>query len=306
MVPELAVLTRPLTAPGERQIITGRYQTMFLADYHVHSSCSFDARDKMADMARAELARGVTEICFTDHVDFGDQQTMQIGPERFGLPRAQVRQFIDAMERAPEGIDIRLGLELGQGNHDPARARRIYAMPEYDFILGSLHNLRDEKDFYYLRYGSEERCLELYDRYLDELIELAGINCFDCMAHIGYCLRYMHKQGQDVELSMERFGYKIDLLLRALIENGKGIELNVADLVAGGRQDAMLRPVPGTDILRRYRELGGDIITVGSDAHNVKAAGVGIREGYELLAETGFRYVAVYKRHKPEFKRIEI
>ena len=126
------------------------------------------------------------------------------------------------------------------------------------------------------------------------------------MAHIGYCLRYMHKQGQDVELSMERFGYKIDMLLRALIENGKGIELNVADLVAGGRQDAMLRPVPGTDILRRYRELGGDIITVGSDAHNVKAAGVGIREGYELLAETGFRYVAVYKRHKPEFKRIEI
>ena len=70
---------------------------------------------------------------------------MQIGPERFQLPKSQVRQFIEAMEKAPEGIEISLGLELGEGNHDPARAKRIYAMPEYDFILGSLHNLRGER-----------------------------------------------------------------------------------------------------------------------------------------------------------------
>ncbi len=279
---------------------------MFLADYHVHSSCSFDASDRMAAMAKAELKAGVSEICFTDHADIGDSQTMQIGPERFQLPRSQVRQFIEAMEKAPEGIDIKLGLELGEGNHDPARAKRIYAMPEYDFILGSLHNLRGEQDFYFIKYQSEEHCHELYDRYMDELIELAGVGCFDCMAHIGYCLRYMRKQGFDARLGMDRYGAKIDLLLRALIENGKGIELNVADLVPGGREDALLLPVPGVDILRRYRELGGDIITVGSDAHNVKAAGCGLREGYELLAGIGFKYVAVYKRHKPEFKRIEL
>ena len=285
---------------------------MFLADYHVHSSCSFDAGDRMADMAKSELSKGITEVCFTDHVDFGDQQTMQIGPERFYLPKSQVKQFIEAMEKAPEGIEIKLGLELGEGNHDPARAKRIYAMPEYDFILGSLHNLRGEKDFYYLKYESYEQCWELYDRYLDELIELAHINCFDCMAHIGYCLRYMHRQGFDAEITMERYGGKIDTLLHTLIENGKGIELNVADLVPGGHDapgehsEALLKPVPGVEILRRYRELGGDIITVGSDAHSAKAAGVGIPEGYELLAGIGFKYVAVYRRHKPEFKRIEL
>ena len=206
---------------------------MFLADYHVHSSCSFDAKDRMADMAKSELAKGITEVCFTDHVDFGDQQTMQIGPERFQLPKSQVKQFIEAMEKAPEGIDIKLGLELGEGNHDPARAKRVYAMPEYDFILGSLHNLKGEKDFYYLKYESYEQCWELYDRYLDELIDLAHINCFDCMAHIGYCLRYMHRQGFDAAVTVDRFGRKIDSLLHTLIENGKGIELNVADLVPG-------------------------------------------------------------------------
>lgn len=285
---------------------------MFLADYHVHSSCSFDAADRMAAMARAELKMGVAEICFTDHADFGDQQTIQLGPERFQLPKSQVKQFIEAMEKAPEGIDIKLGLELGEGNHDPARAKRVYAMPEYDFILGSLHNLRDEQDFYYIKYESYDQCWELYDRYLDELIELAGINCFDCMAHIGYCLRYMHRQGFDAEITMERYGGKLDTLLRMLIENGKGIELNVADLVPGGHDapgehaEPLLKPVPSIEILRRYRELGGDIITVGSDAHSVKSAGVGLREGYQLLSDIGFRYVAVYKRHKPEFKRIEV
>ena len=279
---------------------------MFLADYHLHSSCSFDADDRMAAMARAELKRGVTEICFTDHVDFGMQETMQIGPERFQLPRSQVRQFIEAMEKAPEGIDIRLGLELGEGNHDPARARRVYAMPEYDFILGSLHNLRDEPDFYDIKYQSLDQCWELCERYLDELIELAGINCFDCMAHIGYCLRYMHKQGFDAVIGMDRFGGRLDLLLHTLIENGKGIELNVADLVTEGRPEALGLTFPVLDVLRRYRELGGDIVTVGSDSHSVKTAGLGVREGYELLAENGFKYVAVYRRHKPEFKRIEL
>lgn len=279
---------------------------MFLADYHVHSSCSFDADDRMAAMARAEHRAGVSEICFTDHVDFDAQETLPLGPERYQLPKSQVKQFIEAMEKAPEGIDIKLGLELGEGNHDPMRAKRIYAMPEYDFILGSLHNLRGEEDFYFLKYESYEQCWELYDRYLDELIELAGIGCFDCMAHIGYCLRYMHKQGFDAVMDMGRYGYKLDRLLRTLIENGKGIELNTADLVPGARSGALGVPFPGVDVLRRYRELGGDIVTVGSDAHNVKAAASGLREGYELLAENGFRYVAVYKRHKPEFKRIEL
>ena len=279
---------------------------MFLADYHVHSSCSFDAKNRMADMAKAAHQRGISEICFTDHADFDIPETIQIGPERYALPKQQSRQYIEAMEKAPEGIYMTLGLELGEGNHDPARAKRIYAMPEYDFILGSLHNLLGEKDFYEITYTSYEQCYDLYERYLEELIELAAIPCFDVMAHIGYCLRYMSKQGFDAELTMERNGDRIDYLLRTLIENGRGIELNCADLVAGARDGALLTTFPSLPILRRYRELGGDIVTVGSDSHNTKEAGYGIREGYELLRDNGFRYVAVYRRHNAEFKRIEL
>lgn len=279
---------------------------MFLADYHIHSTCSFDAKNRMAEMARAALSRGMSEVCFTDHTDFDIPETMQLGPDNFVLPRQQAHQYIEAMEKVPDGIYMTLGLELGEGNHDPARAKRIYAMPEYDFILGSLHNLKDQPDFYYIKYESAEQCRLLYEQYLEELIELAAIPCFDVMAHIGYCLRYMHKQGFDEELTMERNGDRIDVLLRTLIENGRGIELNVADLVPGGREDPLLRAFPSVPILRRYRELGGDIVTVGSDAHTAKAASVGVKEGYELLRDNGFRYVALYRRHKAEYKKIEL
>jgi histidinol-phosphatase (PHP family) len=177
-------------------------------------------------------------------------------------------------------------------------------VPEYDFILGSLHNLRGVEDFYYIDYESTEQCHQIYDLYLDELIELAALPCFNVMAHIGYCLRYMHKKGFDAEITMQRDSEKIDILLRTLIYNGRGIELNCADLVPGGRDNPLLIAFPSVPILRRYRELGGEIITVGSDAHTTRASGLGIVEGYELLRSNGFKYVTLFHRHKPEFIKI--
>ena len=88
---------------------------MFLADYHVHSTCSFDAKNRMAEMARVSKQRGMAEVCFTDHCDFGVPETMQIGPDSFTLPKQQAHQYIEALEKAPEGIFMTLGLELGEG-----------------------------------------------------------------------------------------------------------------------------------------------------------------------------------------------
>ncbi|MEG1633899.1 MAG: histidinol-phosphatase HisJ family protein [Oscillospiraceae bacterium] len=277
---------------------------MFLADYHLHSSCSPDAHNTMSDMALAAHSRGMTCICFTDHSDFDIPETMQFGPDSYKVPDEQARQYREALESAPSGLRICLGLELGEANHAPERALAVYNMPDYDFILGSLHNLRDREDFYEIRYRSEEQCHRLYDLYLDELIELAAIPCFDALAHLGYCRRYMSKQGMNAAVTMERNGDKIDKILRILIENGRGLELNCADIIAGGRPDALLETFPSVPILRRYRELGGEIITVGSDGHRPCASGFGIAEGYALLRENGFRYVAAYHNHKPEFVSI--
>ncbi len=277
---------------------------MLLADYHIHSTCSPDAEDSMALMAKAAFDRGVSQLCFTDHADFDIPATMQ--PDRSGplMPARQRAAYDLALSQAPKGLDVRIGLELGEANHDPERGLAVYAMPEYDFILGSLHNLRATEDFYYISYRSPEQCRELYSRYMDELLELSAVGCFDCMAHIGYFIRYSHKCGLDVGLTLEDDGDKLELLLRGLIQSGRGIELNCGDLVPGGRSDPLLMPIPNQEVLRLYRRLGGEIITLGSDGHCAKAAGLGIAQGQELLRSLGYKYFCTYKKHIPEFIKL--
>ena len=122
----------------------------------------------------------------------------------------------------------------------------------------------------------------------------------DVIAHIGYTRRYMMKAGFDVRADMASFGDELDLLLRTAVENGTGIEVNTSGL----RNALIGETIPGFDVVRRYRELGGEIITLGSDAHMVSDAGGGLREGLELIRNAGFRYITGFKNRKPEFIRI--
>ena len=118
------------------------------------------------------------------------------------------------------------------------------------------------------------------------------------MAHIGYGRRYMWKKGLDAEMSLALFGDKIRLLLRRLIDKGRGIEINCSGIRDG------CGPFPQPEILRLYREMGGEIITVGSDAHRPADAAKCVREGYEVLRSCGFDYVTTFQKHTPEFIKI--
>lgn len=277
---------------------------MHLVDYHIHSSCSFDSEHTMLEMARAAYKRDIKEICFTDHIEVLGKQGMIIGPDDFELPKKQAKQYSACLESAPLDMSIGLGIELEQINEDPARAKRIYSMPEYDFVLGAVHRLRDYEDFYFINYLNREQCFTLLDKYLDELIEMVEIGAFDSVAHIGYCARYMYRDKVNVTLEYHDFPDKIDALLNLIIEKGKGIELNCSNLFE--REGQSLRTsFPSAEILRRYKELGGDIVTIGSDSHKPDTAGLGIKEGMRLLYELGFNFFTVFKKHKPEFIRIE-
>ena len=273
---------------------------MFLTDYHIHSKCSGDGYHTMLEMARASYDRGVRVLCFTDHCDMDEFTTGEPNPGCFSNRESILEMYAQTMAQKPDDMEIYLGLELGEGNHDTDFAFSVAAMPELDFILGSLHNLKNTPDFYVYPYKSEAECRDLINTYLDELIDISRMDFFDVMAHIGYTVRYMRRKGFDGSVSFAEYPEKIDVLLRNLIERGKGIEINCAgfrDPIVGGT-------VPTLDVLRRYRELGGEIITVGSDAHKLKDAGVGLREGFDVLHELGYKYVTVYKKRKPEFIKI--
>ena len=271
---------------------------MEIFDQHIHSLCSPDSDAPMRAMAEAARDHGMSLVCFTDHFDMDDDVTghhAPCWPERWPLV---VEEMGALMADPPRGIDIRWGMELGEGNHDPATAVRAAAAPELDFVLGSLHNLKDVPDFYHIPYASEEECADYNRAYLRELAELARMDFYDVMAHIGYTARYMHRRGFRAEITAELYREELKEILQALIDGGRGLEVNVSGLRQGHTS------YPNASVLALYRELGGELVTVGSDAHVPEDAGIGVKEGFELLSSLGFRYVARYTKRKPEFVRI--
>jgi len=272
---------------------------MFLADYHVHCDVSQDSTATMFEMVEAEARMGMEQICFTNHCDMCDWRTYKFNP--FCLTRvSDTMEKYEAMlrEHPRLPIDVRLGLELGEPLFDRTRAAAIAESEGLDFVMGSLHILQDYGDLWGVKFQSVEQCRTIFDVYMDELIKMAEIDFFDVMAHIGYGRRYMWQQGFDEELSLERYGDKIEHLLRLLIDNGRGIEINCSGIRDG------CGPFPREDILQLYRSLGGEIITVGSDAHSPADAAKCVRQGYEIIKSCGFDYVSTFKKRKCEFIKI--
>ena len=267
-------------------------------DQHSHCRCSPDSSAPARDMAEAARDHGMSLICFTDHVDMDNSRTGQVEPNWPACWPGTVEEMTALAADPPTGIEIRWGMELGQPNHAPDIAKKAASAPDLDLVLGSFHNLRDTEDFYYIRYTSEEQCLELDRLYLQELREVAEMECFDVMAHVGYTSRYMVRQGFQTQITAENFRDELADIFRLLISRGRGIEVNVSGLRQGHTT------YPNTSVLRLYRELGGEIVTVGSDAHTPADAGIGVREGYSLLQSLGFAYVAKFKKRKPEFIRL--
>ena len=271
---------------------------MFLADYHTHTILSPDARNTMLEMASAEIERGITEMCFTNHAENCSDCTNapnQFPPfERWD---EMVSEFNEAKEKLGDKIELRLGLELGSPHHDVEEAKRVWAHDCLDFVIGSIHNLRGMDDFYFIDYATAP-VHDLTRMYMEEYIELARTGYYDVLGHVGLIRKYMAQHGFTPVDFME-FSDLARELFKIAIEQGKGIELNVSGMF-GNLGESM----PDIPLLKLYKECGGEIVTVGSDAHRVQHAGLCVAEGYEILRSVGYKYVTVYRGHKPEFIRI--
>lgn len=273
---------------------------MQLVDYHIHSKCSEDGHNTMLEMALAAWEQGITRLCFTDHCDLNDHWTGAPDSDCYRYRDNSLKMYEEALASAPKGMEIYLGMELGEGNHDQDRAKEIAASPELDFVLGSLHQLRSEMDFYYIEYKDEAYARRLIDDYFEELIELSKLDFFDTMAHVGYPVRYIRRAGFFFDIDVKSYGDQFRVLFKNLIEAGRGIELNCS----GFRNSLIKTTIPMIDVLALYREMGGEIITIGSDAHNTRDAGAGLRQGYEVLRDLGYRYLTVYEKRKSSFIKL--
>ena len=270
---------------------------MFLGDLHTHSLCSPDGAFSMLDMAKAARDTGLTYLCITDHCDLLDLHGT-FTPDFDWAPVAQA--YHEALADLPKGLELGLGVELGEAYEAPDVARGILTRaPRLDFVIGSAHNFHgmlDKQDFYNADYTDLTLCHGALEDYLDSLNTLAGLtDCYDTLAHILYPLRYMHKAGQDISLAQRDYPDRLEQILRQVAQAGKAVEVNTWR----GRTIEEWEP-----ILRQFKALGGEYVTVGSDAHRTPDVGKGVAPAYELLKHCGYRYTAVYRNRKPIMEAI--
>jgi len=268
---------------------------MFKADYHIHSYQSFDAdqNTSIESIYKISVSRGLNEIVLCDHYDVN----WVISGENPDIDFNDSLRQITAAKEKYKNNDVHtkflLGIELGQPNQCPEKADEVLKKYDFDFILCGLHNARDEEDFYYIDYKniSIHNLMRIYEKYTEELCELANWGNFHSLAHITYPLRYCLLNHFHIPLKNYTDIYK--KLFSILIHKGIALEVNTS-----GLRKKINQPSPSYDILQLYKESGGELVTVGSDSHNITDIFSGIPYIYRRLNELGFKYITTVKDKK--------
>lgn len=263
-----------------------------LWDTHMHTHFSDDSEAGVLEMIQASINEGLGGICFTDHLDL---EGPQLSPDTFPLDfPAYFKEMKNFQAQFEGNLPIRIGIELGLQVFLKNLLPGIIRTYPFDFVIGSSH-LVNGKDPYYPEYFTDKAEDESYREYFESILEnLAVFDCFDVYGHLDYIVRYGPNTNQ--YYTYQKFADIIDEILRILIQRGKGIEINT-----GGFKYGLGHPNPTEDILKRYRELGGELITIGSDAHRPEHVAYDFRKVTGILKDAGFHYYTVFSKRKPEF-----
>lgn len=257
-------------------------------DLHTHSSLSFDADDAPEEMIKRAIALGMDFYALTDHVEVNKFTDPEYNCDKTVSGAAAALPAL--REKYADRIGFIYGVELGQPLHDLALTEKILAENDYDYIIGSCHMIRGYDDFYFLDYAKNDPVF-LLDVYFEELLEMAEWNGFDILAHLTYPLRYITER-DGVSVDMTRYDDVIDEIFRTIIANGKGIEINSSGVKKSGIMH------PGIRYIKRYRELGGTVLSIGSDAHCTENLGGGIPEAARAAKEAGFDEITCFRKRK--------
>ncbi len=270
---------------------------MYRCDCHLHTVFSHDGKATPEQMLWAAEAAELDHIIFTEHCDCC--LTSPYPPEsnlvwRNIFNRDTYPAAIEALRGRSKTVKIGIGVELGEFLQD--RDLAAYALDySWDFVLGSLHNVNKRLDFMCYEYTDPEFTFQLFCEYFAELLQMVEQGGFDVLSHLTYVLRNVYRKGQTYDLS--RHDEQIRAVLKRAAEKGIGIEVNTS-----GLRDVCAVVFPSLKYLRWYRELGGEIITVGSDAHRAEDLGKGIDDAIELVRSAGFAGITVFEQRKPILK----
>lgn len=268
------------------------------ADFHLHTSFSGDSDTPMEEMILKGIELGLTEMCFTEHNDFDYPVTERDVPGMWEVNAdSYLYDFLKLREKYAGKIALLFGVELGLQPHLSKRNAAFAKAHDYDFIIGSSH-LCHGQDPYYPSFYEGRPQEAAYLEYFESILENLNVyGNFDVYGHLDYVVRYGPTKDQGY--AYENYRDIFDAILKKLIGMEKGIELNTGALPKGLRE-----PNPCAGILKRYRELGGEIVTVGSDAHKPKLIACAFDRAAEIIKDCGFRYYATYEKRIPSFHKL--
>ena len=260
-------------------------------DQHMHCNFSGDSDALPEDMIKAGIAHGLSGICFTDHLDYDYPEEPNIFLLDFDN---YFKVLFDLREKYADKISVNIGIELGLQIQAAGQNLAVAEKYPFDFIIGSSHVV-NHMDPYYPEFFAGRDEDAAYMEYFESVLENINSDVdFDVYGHIDYVVRY--GPNKNAFYTYEKFTDIIDEILTQLISKGKGIEVNT-----GGFKYGLGHPNPTEDIIKRYRELGGEIITMGADAHVPEYVACEFDKTSQIIKNCGFKYYTVFKNRKAEF-----
>ena len=277
-----------------------------LTDYHVHTAYSDDSNYPMEDVVKDAIRLNLDEIAFTDHVDYDvkpDRNSNEMPPRFYnGLPIVNVdypayfEEIAYLKEKYGQKIRIVAGLEFGVQVHTVERYEKLFSTWPLEFVILSIHQVED-KEFWNQDFQRGLTQKEFQLRQYQELLDVVRLyKNYSVIGHIDSIKRY----DQNLEFPFVQYRDILEEVFKIVIADGKGIEVNTSS-ERYGLPDFQ----PSTDILRLYRDCGGEIITVGSDSHKPKHLASYIKVARDHLRELGFSYTCSYEEMKPVFHSLK-
>lgn len=261
--------------------------TQYYADYHLHTECSPDSKELLQKHLESAVARGLSEMCVTDHWDLVDDE-----PTTDPNIIHWWKKFREPL--VPPDFTLRFGVEVGDAYTNPDLAEDVLSCYPFDFVLGSVHALHVNggTSIYYgfKDCDTQEKLEQFFLDYFDTLIMQSKFQYFDSLGHIIYPFRYLNGESN---ILITNYMEQITTVLEHLIKNDRCFEVNTTQ----GTTLDIWKP-----ILTRYKEMGGTLLTIGSDSHRHQHTGLGIVEGVALLKSMGFSSYQVFEQRN----RIEI
>ena len=259
-----------------------------ISDYHMHTCFADDSSTSVEAMTERAINLGMKRICITDHYD------MDFPGGEFTLDTvAYLKKLTEVKEKYKDRLDLCVGVELGLQPHLQEEISRYLNEFSFDFVIGSIHLVKgvDLDDRVKIKKTDEEIYREYFQFTLSNIRNIRG---FQSLGHMDYVVRYGYQKEKDY--SYYKDADIIDEILRELIQKDIALEVNTGSVKYGLN---FVNPHP--DILKRYQELGGMMVTAGSDAHRPEQIGCQFQALKQILSDAGFDYLTIFKARKPEF-----